>query len=494
MDYKKFTLPLLILLLSLALRIFFLSQGPFHSDALELAIKSRATVSTLELHHQHGAGYPLNVILGTLSLFVFTPLGLSDVQAVNLMSAVFGSFAVLMLFFVTKELFGERTALISSVLFSLFPSFLIVSTFAMNHTPAIFFALCAIYFMLKFCKTNFSRYVVFSGSFIGLTAATRLPDILIIFPVVYLYLTSLRKTQNSLIKAIFDIKLHLKFILSLVLPLTLIYLPMLLGSGITAFVATHKNIYMGQFLIFDLRGMNHALNYAIEMLTATTLVIPTLGLIMVYRKNPNLFIFLIIWLVSLFLFYANISTLNGRFLIIALIPLIISSGFCLDNVTKYKNTWLKILGYVIFILIILLMCLPTLPVLNFRKNYSLAPDFARKVGKIVGKKAKIIAVDEALFLEYYGHLDVVRRPITCNESKINNYLRSAVDENVRHGYRIYIIDSGIYVYDPCGKFKDMLFKNYQLKLINSFCNEDWHGRIYNLNIFRERLFEITLPK
>ena len=57
------------------LRLFFISQGPFHYDALDLALSAQKTLDSFHLHYEHLPGYPLTVVIGAFFPFYFQALG-----------------------------------------------------------------------------------------------------------------------------------------------------------------------------------------------------------------------------------------------------------------------------------------------------------------------------------------------------------------------------------------------------------------------------------
>ncbi|MEW6008611.1 MAG: glycosyltransferase family 39 protein [Candidatus Omnitrophota bacterium] len=494
MRNKKFIIPILLFILSLALRISLLSKGPYHTDALELAIKSRLTISTLKLHYQHGAGYPFNVVLGSISELLLSLFGLTDFTAVNLMSAIFGSLAVMMLFLVCKEILSKKTALISSILFSVSPAFLSVSTFAINHPASIFFALSSIYFMLLFSKKMLDKYLILSGISLSLCASTRLPDILIICPVLYIYISTLLKIWNGWHGAITDFKHHWKFSLSAGLPLIIFYMPMIMLKGLKSIIETNRNINLGKFLWFKPRNILMALKFSLRTLAPITAMLSIPGLSLLTRERRWISIILIFWSLPLFYFYANTSTLEPRFLIISLIPLIIAAAYFIDKLTIYKKLILNFVAYVFLLLAVFEMLLFILPILNFRHNHSLIVDFAKNIAKEIGPKAKVIAIDEALFLRYFGNIDVIARPVSCDEQELKAFLKGIVDKNLQEGRRLFIIETALEVYDDDKKFRKALFRQYKLKLVGEYLNEDWHHDNCRLSIFKEKLFEIIPAK
>ena len=67
---SKSALVFVLFILSFALRLAFLSKGPFHLDALELAIAAEDTIRLGKVHYLHGTGYPLTSIIASAFFFL----------------------------------------------------------------------------------------------------------------------------------------------------------------------------------------------------------------------------------------------------------------------------------------------------------------------------------------------------------------------------------------------------------------------------------------
>src|SRR3989338_3302267 len=105
---KNLFIPLSLFLLSFFIRLAFISKGPFHYDALELAINAQKTLQTFKLHYLHIPGSPLTVIIAAINIAIFRLFSVNDpVFVVNFMSVYFSSLCVVLLYWVVKELFDE---------------------------------------------------------------------------------------------------------------------------------------------------------------------------------------------------------------------------------------------------------------------------------------------------------------------------------------------------------------------------------------------------
>ncbi len=80
-----------------------------------------------------------------LSIFKFLPIVAGAKFAYSLISI----FTIIIIYFLTKELFGKKTALIASFVAAINPWFIFIGRTAYESVPATFFYLFSIYFLLK---------------------------------------------------------------------------------------------------------------------------------------------------------------------------------------------------------------------------------------------------------------------------------------------------------------------------------------------------------
>ena len=138
----QYRIPGIIFLISFLFFLGLISIGPVSIDCLDLAVKSQATIDTHHLHYLYGSGYPLMILLGSLFITLAKSIGITDpVLAVNFISVLFGSLALLVFCLWLQEIAGSLTAVLGSILLLFNPIYMDVSTYGLNHTPALCFFL-----------------------------------------------------------------------------------------------------------------------------------------------------------------------------------------------------------------------------------------------------------------------------------------------------------------------------------------------------------------
>jgi len=471
---------LIIFLFSFIIRLSLISRGPYHYDGLELAICSEKTLDTLRINYMHGPGYPFTVILGSIFVFLFRLLGNDNpVLAVNFMSVVFSSLGVLMLYLIIRRLFNLPVALFSSILFSFSPAFLSVSIYGMNISISIFFVLVALLCMIRFNHDK-RVYLVLSGISLGLAAASRLSDALMVLPLSIFYFLEYRKDRYA----------NLKWLLYFVAPLFLIvvtfYIPMFIKIGLSQIISFIKNPQGAQFLGLFSRVMLISFRWILDMLSIPGLIIAIVGGFYLFLNNRRVSLFLILWFLILFLYYANVSTVEPRMLVITIIPLIISMGYFIFFIFQK----FKVLSIILLILLTILMFINIYPVLSFRHQNALQVDFAKWVESLTENNAVIIAADEWIFLNYYTDRKTMGYPYTCYIEIIDAYFTNTIEDFLNKGIPVYIIKTA-FAYDPCRLFQDKLLNDYKLIFIGEHLNEDWHHKCISSGIFIEELFKIV---
>lgn len=112
---------------------------------------------------------PLNFlfIAGLLSL------GGGNVVVPVLVTACIGWLSVVVLYLLARELFDERTAIITAILAGFYPNFIFYGMNLYPETLAIFFITCSFFLLVKYFKTHRLLYVVCAGIMWGLVSQTR---------------------------------------------------------------------------------------------------------------------------------------------------------------------------------------------------------------------------------------------------------------------------------------------------------------------------------
>jgi MFS family permease len=470
--------------LAFFLRFIFINKGPFHYDTLDLAIASQKTLDSLSLHYEsHGTGFPLTVIVGAFTIFVLKFFGVSDpVTCVNFMSVVTGALGVLLLFFVADKLFDFPKAMFSAFLLACFAPHVAISTFGKSLTLSICLALASVYFMLLYKEKSGPRDLFLSAVFLGFCAAVRLSDALVALPISYLYFSGSRINRGQLrsFVAFAAIAGFVAFIY---------YFPLVLERGLDPFFQTLMRSDQSRFLGIFSFVSEKALRWEWTYFTPLGVLCIAFGfLLMLAKKKIKEFNFLAIWFIVLHSFYGNVSSSGPRYLVIAWVAPILALGYFLGSFKGRLFYWTSI----IFLILAFFGFERYIPVLSFRHERALQVEFAQWVAKKTPVDSTIIAMDESIFLKYYGKRRTLGQPNSCDEDFLDKYFDEEIGALLKEGKKVYAISTGFRSYDPCGKFETALFNRYNVRLIGKRLNEDWHHVLLDQAIFKEGLCQITL--
>jgi hypothetical protein len=128
------------------------------------------------------------------------------------------------------------------------------------------------------------------------------------------------------------------------------------------------------------------------------------------------------------------------------------------------------------------------PILEFRTQYCGNKEFAHYVQQNTEPNSVIIAMDEAIHLRYYANRTTWGHPRDGNDIKIKEFV-SKIDSPLDNNTPVYIIETG-FTYDPGRKVQQAILNRYNLTLIGSHLNEDYHKKAMFDGKFEERLFKI----
>lgn len=496
MSIRSYQFPIILCALSLILRLAFLSSGPFHVDCLNLAIQAERTLDTGKLHYLFGFGYPLTVILGACFIFLARIFGVHDpVIGVNLMSAVFSSLSVGVLYLFVRRLGDELAAFFSALFFSIFPIFLTISVFGTSHTPSVFFLLTGLVLLLNYHKTSHRQELMVSGILFGCMGAAREHEfLLMILPVSFLFFFPSKKQARGLTTHYNAAQTFGNFLLFWAAALGvcfLFHLPLLFGADMAGYsgqmqrywVSGLTNNYLGMAsdsLIFSLQQIFFGM-------TPIGAVMGISGLFLLFSKDRRLFGFLMLWLAVPLLFYGNMQMTEPRFLIIPAIALIIAMGIFLSYLLAQHRALFDVGVVFTFCTITLILFVQTLPILRFRHTHALLPDFARYVEKMTEPEAVVITADEGPFIRYYGHRAFLSRPYSL---KTMDELCSRVDILLDEGTPVYITSSGLLSGDPHRQFSGLLLLKYDLSFVGQHFSEDWHRGATRIRTGYEKIYRL----
>ena len=463
------------------LRLFFISKGPFHYDAMDLALSAQKTLDTFHLHYEHLPGYPLTVIVGSFFLFIFRLFGVSDpVFCVNFMSVVMGACGVLALFLLVERLFDFNKAVFASLLLACFMPHVAISAFGKSFTLSIFLSLLSATFMLRYTQEKRSPHFIFSAIFLGLCVAARLSDVLCIVPITWLLFSAGKPPYGK-------VKSFVVFIFITGFVAFIFYLPMFFENGFFNGGWALVQQGRGEFLGFFSRFLRGTLRWIPGVMLPGGMILLLIGSgLMIFKKQIRAFIFLSLWFLVLQEFDGNLISCNVRYLVIAWIPLLVAQGYLLGSL-KGKGFYLSLF---IFLAVATTGFVKFVPALAFRHAHALQVDFARWVAQETEPDAVILALDEGIMIEFYGKRTTLGRPSTCDKKILNDFFDNKIDPMFHRGQNIYIISTAIFYYDHCRIFREELLKHYDLILMGEMINEDWHHALLYNELGREKLFRL----
>jgi hypothetical protein len=112
---------------------------------------------------------PLNFLF--IALFLYLSHG--NVIVPMLALSVMGWLTVIGIYWLAKDLFGERVARVSAIISGLYPNFIFFNSSFYSETLAIFFIIWSIFLLIRFYRTNAMVPLLLSGVLWGLASLSR---------------------------------------------------------------------------------------------------------------------------------------------------------------------------------------------------------------------------------------------------------------------------------------------------------------------------------
>ena len=151
--WDNFSLPIILFLLTIITRIPFTSKYLYHMDSVQFALALDKFDVTI--HQPHPPGYFLYVMLGRL-LNIF----IHDANTVFVVISIFFSaLAVIVIYFLGKEMFDGKTAILAAVLAVTSPNFWFHGEVALSYTVEAFVS--SFIALLCWRIYNGERYLIF---------------------------------------------------------------------------------------------------------------------------------------------------------------------------------------------------------------------------------------------------------------------------------------------------------------------------------------------
>ena len=200
LDVKN--LIIFVMLTSFIIRILWitLTQTMPVSD-FAIMYNSGKEVFSGNLSGLHGVNYFARFPHDTITVLyysLFYNFNEDPIFLVKLFNVFFSTLSVFIMYCIVKQLFGYKSAIVSAIILSLFPPFVMYNSQMLSENMAMPFYLTSIYFFIKYIK-NMSqhRWIIFSG--LALSAANMFRMVGVIFLIAYImYLIVYKDIKSSL--------------------------------------------------------------------------------------------------------------------------------------------------------------------------------------------------------------------------------------------------------------------------------------------------------
>ena len=482
----QYWIPSIIFLISFCLHLSLISKGPVTIDCLGLAINSQATLETLHLHYQSGSGYPLMVLLGSIFIAIGKYIGITDqVIAINFISVVVSSIAILAFYLLIQEICDSLTAIFASFILLLNPIFLDVSTYGINHAPALCFLLLGLLSLLHFKTAGNIINLLLSALYFGFMGATRLQDLILTFPAIgFMFILGLKPypLQNNK----YNVRHFLLFITTIILLIIFFHLPYLIFNH-TIYEIQAKNYWesdlTGSFQ--ELLSQHFILRFYFLIKAFSIVSIIYFGAALYYAAilNKRFLIFTLLWWIIPLCFFANIKiTVNAPRLFSIILPaLIIPISIYLAHMIRNKRMLWKIIALISFLIIVFEPLLNTQETFIRRHHYASIPDYYHWVKKSTEPNATIITSDDGLFITYYSRRKILSKPVSTEHlsPKELNDFKKELDNILNNRKPVYITTWTLVAYDHYLEFNNLLTQNYHLIQKGQMPLETWFRTPYS---------------
>jgi hypothetical protein len=359
---------ILLLIIGITLRIILASIIGGSPDEMVYGVHSIGIINSGLL--QEMTESPVWMYLTDLGYKIFGITLLSS----RLLSIIFGSLTIIALYFLTKEMFNKKIALISSFLLT-FSAYHILTTLTEMDIAMTFFIILSSYFLIKYLKEKKINYLIVSIIVLGIGILMKSIGILFIpayLCALILYPKIKNKQKILSRKTIKTILIFAAIIFIMVLPILTFNYILYKEKGLT-------DLQFSRFLSGENKGIYQSLSHTIQPFSVETLLVDyggghsgimeglryywsfsiflfiasILGIIIGLKGNKNWTIYLLILFTIPFVFLSGTSLLPKHF-VFAIPIFCIFSSLTLDKISgiSKKNSKHIILALLLLFLII----------------------------------------------------------------------------------------------------------------------------------------------
>ena len=252
----------------------------------------------------------------------------------RLLSIIFGSLSILALYFLTKEMFGRKIALISSILLA-FSAYHILMTLTEMDVAMTFFILLSSYFLVKYLKEGKIEHHIISTILLGIGILVKNIGALFI-PAYVIALLLYPKIKHK--EKIFS-KKNIKIFLIFFVMLFIIAIPTLTFNYLLYKEKGLTDLQFSRFLMGEDKGIYNSISNTIQpfslnvllndfgggfpgilkglqfywQYTIFLLIASIIGIFAGFKKNREFTLYLLILFIVPFLFLSGTSLLEKHF-------------------------------------------------------------------------------------------------------------------------------------------------------------------------------------
>ena len=470
--------------------VLFLNEGLFHHDSVVLAQAVEQAYQTGHLQPSIRGRYGA-VIINSLLYLPFFLLGLNADLMLRLSSVLFHALSVCMLFYFVKAfLENETKAFFAAFLFSFIPVYFIPNTYGKEHGMSMFFLLLSFYLVYCGSKKGNLLFLSLSGFFFIFSITVR--ESMLITASLYVLLYFGTSGWISLQKE----KVSKARLIAWCIPFAISFLTVYCTYLKREF---YQAIYVGDFSDTQFLGLlSSVLPRALADIYTS---VPTMLLVFfiigadILLRQQKAFQALCLLLWSLLIFYlGNVISYCPRYLDLVFVPICILAAESLYAIYAQE----KLLCYGILIYFVMALFNFMYPLLSFRHIYNGEKQFALYVREKTPENSIVVAIDDAPFMEYYGHRATSVIPVNAPES-MEKFMKQLKD-SMKRGIPVYMMESAFYmmeaafIYDSKYEFTKKFFTEFSVNVVGEKLSEDYHRPELSLNTYMQKLFKLELKR
>ncbi len=479
-----------LFLFSFIIHILLKNGGLYHFDSAYDTITVERAITNKTMVYSYGWGAPgMVVLVGAFYAVHKIFLGANSAEfSYFLVNFLTSSLAVVVLYLFAKKITKDKfISFVSALLFSVTPIWLSVTTYPKTHAISVFVALLAGLLMLIGIEKNSNKYFIGASALIGYAISIRPFDAFFLLPFGLLYL------YNAVDFSEKKLKLHKQYftwqrILSIAAPIVIVWYVLFLPKFIQV---------GGMSKFFDLLAYEQrqgwqglfspqakiSLSYVTRSIGWLGWLAAALGLFYLYlKKQKYLILVLLSWFAVFFFYLGNLLPTEARFILPAIIPLIILIAMGCKLV--HANN--KYAGIALAAVIFILTFSSVYPTLKDRHDYSGTREFAEWIKEVTEPNALIASSDEYLFVNRYGN----RSTFYFGGEKDEKIL--FIKEKLEKGNPVYAMETSFYFMTPYER--DEIPKQFNFALVGEKQNEVYQFSELDRRIYSEKLFRITLKQ